>query len=338
MSITIVRSLPEKEWRRFVGEHPQGNIFHTPDMFAVFAQAKGYEPNLWAAVDSHGRALALFTPIRVTLMDNQVLSRFTARSIAYGSVLCVSGPEGQEALEVLLRAYKRDTKKRVLFTELRNLADISGVHSLLSANGFAYEDHLNYLIDLDRPADQVLQGLGKRTRKQIRRGLRDGIVKISEVTERSELDRWYETLKATYKFAQVPLADYSLFEAAYDHLHPKGMAKFLQAQIDDKLVACSIELPFKNTVYGWYGGCYREYSQHVPNELLIWHILEWGANNGYAVYDFGGAGKPDEEYGVRDFKAKFGGELVCYGRHIYVHMPFFLKLGQLGYAMYRKFL
>ena len=37
-------------------------------------------------------------------------------------------------------------------------------------------------------------------------------------------------------------------------------------------------------------------------------------------------------------KAKFGGELVCYGRHIYVHMPFFLKLGQLGYAMYRKFL
>ena len=40
----------------------------------------------------------------------------------------------------------------------------------------------------------------------------------------------------------------------------------------------------------------------------------WGAENGYRLCNFGGAGKRDEEYGVRDFKAKFGGELICFAR------------------------
>ncbi|MDH4208252.1 MAG: hypothetical protein OEV76_05210, partial [Anaerolineae bacterium] len=54
------------------------------------------------------------------------------------------------------------------------------------------------------------------------------------------------------------------------------------------------------------------------------------------VYDFGGAGKADEEYGVRDFKAKFGGDLVCYGRNTCVHAPFRLAMSKLGYEGYRR--
>jgi lipid II:glycine glycyltransferase (peptidoglycan interpeptide bridge formation enzyme) len=71
----------------------------------------------------------------------------------------------------------------------------------------------------------------------------------------------------------------------------------------------------------------------------MWHLLEWGANSEqYRVYDFGGAGKPDEEYGVRDFKAKFGGDLVNFGRNIFVHQPSLLKVSKLGYELYQRFL
>ncbi len=41
MSVTIVRSLPEDEWRRAVADHPAGNIFHTPEMFEVFRRTRG---------------------------------------------------------------------------------------------------------------------------------------------------------------------------------------------------------------------------------------------------------------------------------------------------------
>ena len=99
-----------------------------------------------------------------------------------------------------------------------------------------------------------------------------------------------------------------------------------------------MDLLYKDVIYGWYGGVDREYSAYVPNEILMWNILQWGAENGYAVYDFGGAGKPDEEYGVRDFKAKFGGDLVCYGRNICVHNPLMLQLSTAGYSILRGWL
>jgi lipid II:glycine glycyltransferase (peptidoglycan interpeptide bridge formation enzyme) len=70
----------------------------------------------------------------------------------------------------------------------------------------------------------------------------------------------------------------------------------------------------------------------------MWEILRWGAENGYKVYDFGGAGKPEERSGVRDFKAKFGGQLVSYGRNTKNHSPQLIMVSKLGYKIYRKLL
>lgn len=64
---------------------------------------------------------------------------------------------------------------------------------------------------------------------------------------------------------------------------------------------------------------------------------EMGVGNGYRLYDFG-TGRPDVEYGVRDFKAKFGGELVCYGRNTCVHAPRLLWLSERGYRLVRRWL
>jgi lipid II:glycine glycyltransferase (peptidoglycan interpeptide bridge formation enzyme) len=129
-----------------------------------------------------------------------------------------------------------------------------------------------------------------------------------------------------------------LFEAAFDILYPRGMVKFLLARLNGQIIAGSVELIYKHTIYGWYGGMDRSYGDYIPNELLLWYIFKWGTDNGYRVYDFGGAGRPDEEYGVRDFKAKFGGELVCYGRNTCVHSPRLLELSQQAYGVFRRFL
>jgi len=82
----------------------------------------------------------------------------------------------------------------------------------------------------------------------------------------------------------------------------------------------------------------REFSAYRTNDLLVWHALEFGSQNRFRIFDFGGGGKPDEEYGVRDFKAKFGGTLVNYGRHMKIHSPLRLKLSREGYQLMRRFL
>ena len=333
----VVRNLAIDVWRHFVDEHPAGTIFHTPEMFEVFRHTKGHQPELWAVVDEKENPAALFLPVEITLV-NGAFRRFTTRAIVFGSVLCAPGKQGKEALSLLLQTYKQEVDGSVLFTELRNLTDLTDLQNVLKANGFGYEEYLNYLINLDRPAEDILQDIGKRTRKIIRKGLRDQIVQVSEATNRSELVTWYNVLQKTYENAQVPLADRTMFEAAFDELFPKGMAKFLLAKVNGTVAACSVELSYKDTIYGWYGGTDRSFGKYPSNEMLIWYILEWGANNGYKVYDFGGAGKPDEEYSVRDFKAKFKGELVCFGRNAYVHNSTLLKISILGYKIYRRLL
>jgi CelD/BcsL family acetyltransferase involved in cellulose biosynthesis len=273
-------------------------------------------------------------PVQITLID--WLSRLTTRAVVYGSVLYAPGSQGQEALELLLRAYTQEVDGTLLFTELRNLSNLDPVQPILVAHGFVYEDHLNYLVGLTHPPESVLQSIGPRTRKHIRRGLRRGRVVVEEVRERERVAPCYNLLQQTYRRAHVPLADRSLFEAAFDVLYPRGMVKFWLARVDAAYVAASVELLHKDVIVGWYGGIDRTYASCTPGELLIWHILKWGAENDYRVYDFGGAGKPDEEYGVRDFKAKFGGQLVCYGRNVCVHAPVHLRLSRCGYAAFRR--
>ncbi len=337
LATRVVRALPEEDWRRFVEQHPHGNIFHTPEIFQVFARTRGYRPELWAATDGEGQVLALMLPVQIAL-GARLPSFLTTRAVAYGSVLCDPSPAGEEGLVAMLRAYGREVDRRVLFTELRNLSDLSNVQGALNHCGFVHEDHLNYLIDLDRPLDGILQSIGQRTRKQIRRGIRSGEVVIKEIVEREQISLCYELLRRTYAATRVPLADRSLFEATFDVLHPLGMVKFLMAWVGDACVATSVELVYKKTIHGWYGGASREYGSHVPNELLMWHILAWGARNGRRVYDFGGAGKPGEQYGVRDFKAKFGGTLVNFGRNTRVHAPLRLMFSRRGYELLRRFL
>jgi len=39
---------------------------------------------------------------------------------------------------------------------------------------------------------------------------------------------------------------------------------------------------------------------------------------------------------VRDFKAKFGGKLVCYGRNTWVPNRILFGLSKIGYNLYRQ--
>lgn len=334
MSLQIVRSLSIEQWQAFVDDHSKGNIFHTPEMFNVFSHTKGYSPELWAALKD-GQILSLFLPVHISLRDG-LLRRFTARTVVFGGILNQPSADGELAAKHLLHEYKRVSGNRSLFTELRNISPLGDAATVMQEEGFIYEDHLNYLIDLERPVEEIFERIGKRTRKNIKNGLNKSRVIVEEVRDRSEVASCYSLLDMTYRVAHVPLAHNSLFEAAFNILSPKRMIRFTLAKVDGQAAAVSIELLYKDTLFGWYGGLDRAYSSFVPNELLMWHILKWGAKQGFKKYDFGGAGKPNEAYGVRNFKAKFGGDLVCYGRNIWVPHPILMSMSKFAYQVIRR--
>jgi serine/alanine adding enzyme len=333
--VTIVNSLPEDKWRCFVDQHPAGNIFHLPEMYHVFNETRNHLPEIWAAVNGDQAILALMPVVNITVMPGLV-RRLSTRAVVYGGVLCEESEAGYSALGQLLSEYKKRTGKQTLFTEIRNISPADSCQTGLVKAGFGYEDHLNYLVDLNRPVEDVFLSIGNRTRKNIRRGLRQGVVTIREVQTGAQIRQLFSVLQKTFQAARIPLADISLLESAAEILLPKNMIRFTVASVKENPAAVSVELLYRGSMYGWYGGTDRTFAAYIPNELLTWSLLKWGVENGYYLYDFGGAGRPDQEYGVRDYKAKFGGELVCYGRNTWVSNPFSLVVSKLGYSLYRR--
>ncbi len=329
----IVDSLDPKVWDEFVCNHPRGSILQTPWMMDVYKGTLNYYPSFLAALDTVGDVQALLLAVRVQTLPDP-LAGLSSRAMLFAEPLCREDKTGHRALAQLLAEHDRRMRRESLFSEIRPLHASNGDRECLEQSGYRYEDYLNFLINLERPRDEIWRALTNTCRANIRRGQKAG-VHIEDETDEHGVDSLYEIVQITYEHAQVPLADKSLFQQAVRVLQPRGMVKIFIAYLKDEPIGASIVLLYKERVYEWYWGVKRVKSVY-PAESVTWHRIEWGNQNGYAVYDFGGAGWPNKPYGVRDFKAKFGGELVCYGRYRKVYSPLKLALAEKGYEFARN--
>lgn len=330
---TIVDRLEQEQWERFVSEHPKGCIFHTSYMVEVFRATKHYEPLFLAAIDSAGEVLALLVAVRIQTLPDP-LGRISSRSIFYAEPLCQENERGVEALIALIAAHDAQMCKQVLFTEVRPIWAAGMERTALEQCGYEYEDYLNFVIDLRQPPEQLWNKMSKTCRDNIRRSERRGL-RVEEVTSEEGVDLLYHFSQLSYERSKVPLADKSLFTAALKILQPHDRVQIRVVYYEETPIAAGVILMYKQLIYAWYGG-FDRIKGVSPGECLTWHEVKWGHQHNYAFYDFGGAGWPDKPYGVRDFKAKFGGELVNYGRYRKVYSPWKLALAEKVYELSRS--
>jgi serine/alanine adding enzyme len=331
--VRVTQQVDAAAWRSFVDTHPGANVFHTVEMAEVFARASGHRVSVWAASDDSGSVQALLPTVEITLMGGP-LRAWTSRAVAYGGALCAGDATGAAALRAVLTGCRRRAGGQQLFTEVRHLSDAAGPGEAFRAAGFLHEEHLNYLIRLDRPEADLWRALSRSARQRVRSAERKGVV-VDEV-HGAAADDAYALLALVYRRARVPLASRSLFDAARAVLGPRGMFRIVTARLGDRVIGARFLLLYNGRVLDWYAGSDREHRSCSPNELLVWHTLRWGREHGFDLFDFGGAGRPDQPYGPREFKAKFGGELVNFGRDVLVHAPLRLRLSRAGYGVSRR--
>jgi hypothetical protein len=333
-SIRVVDDLDDTAWREFVDIQPRATIFHTPEMAHLFAATPGHDVSVWAAQANSGAVLALLVPVCVTLSGGP-LRPWTSRAIAYGGIAHGTDEIAVRAAGALLETYARRRTRDVLFTELRHQHDESKLFPRLHASGFVHERHLNYLVRLTGAEEDLWALLSRTARQRIRSAEKKGVV-TTEALDDATIDAAYRLLVDVYDRARVPLASRTLFESARRELQPRGMLRVLTAHVDDRIVGARFLLTYKTRIIDWYAAADRAFASYSPSEHLVWHALRWGREHGFDVFDFGGAGRPDEPYGPREFKSKFGGELVDYGRDVLVHGPVRLRVSRSAYAVARR--
>ena len=331
--ITITDSVDVKQWGEFVYNHPRGNIFQMPEIAEIYRRTKNYTPISLAALDSDGKMLAILSAVIIKEMGG-FLGSFSARSVIQGGPLFIDGDTGIEALGVLMGHYDKIAKNNVLYTQIRNMWDTTEMFNVSKSLGYSYVEHLNFLISTDKSEDEIWGNIHKSRRKGINRAKKMGVT--VEVMNIDDLQTFYDIVHDTYRNVNLPVADISLFESVYDLLVPNDMARFYLARCDGEYIGARAVLKFKGFVHDWYAGSLSQHSTAYVNEAMVWHILKESANSGYSMFDFGGAGNPDKEYGVREFKRRFGGELVNFGRYEKNHAPLKTSVAKFGFNIYKK--
>lgn len=330
--IEIIDSFDKQQWDGFVRDHPHGNIFQSPAMAEVYKRTKNYEPiSLIAIDDDKDEIVGILQGVLIN-ESGGLLRSLSGRSIVQGGPLFFNSETGN----FLLKEYERIVEKNAIFTQNRIMDNAPSLSDSLKEANYKYDDHLNFLIDLTKSEDELWGQLYKSKRQAVNKAKKNGVI-IEEIKDKKFIPIFYNLVKKSYDNSKMPFTDISLFTSAFDILVPKKLCRFYLAKYDDNYVAATCFLSYKDTIYDWYGGVDRAFSSYRPNELLEWCTIKWGAENGYKIFDMGGAGKPNEFYGPREFKKQFGGKLTNYGRWEKIHSNIKMKIAETGFKAYRRF-
>lgn len=323
MRILTGHEINLQSWENLFKSSPFSTFFQSPECYRFYSELSFLSTFVYA-IEEEGELKALVCGYLIA-EKGLIKSYFSRRVIIPGGVL-LAKDISDEALGLLLSEVISDLRRKAIYIELRNLHDYSIYKDTFQKAGFEYQAHLNYQISISNGGD-VFSNFSENRKRQIKQSIAEGLV--CEKTERVEDVRaFFGILQNTYsKKLKLPLFPFEFFETIVS----KAYGSLLVVKSEDKILGGILCVGDGNVLYEWFvcgddGGLPKIY----PSVMATRAGIEYAVNNGYRMFDFMGAGKPDKKYGVRDFKARFGGKLVEHGRFLYICSPLLYYIGKIG--------
>lgn len=214
-----------------------------------------------------------------------------------------------------------------IYIETRNFNDYSRWKDAFAKAGFSYQPHLNFHVDCT-DEEAMWERLSENRCRQVRKAHATVECLMNEGISELEVREWYEILAELYRTkVKTPLWPVEFFLEAYR----QKVGRFMLVRNEGKIIGGSMVVTDGKAVYEWFEcGLNAEYKEQYPSVMATWAGMSYAAEHACARYDMMGAGVPAIPYGVRDFKAEFGGELVEHGRFLCVTKPLLYQVGKLG--------
>ena len=290
--LTDISQINRTEWQQLLATSPVASWFQTPEAYDFFASVlTSVKPFVVAVQDKQLQGII----VGYTVAEGGPLKRFfSKRTIIQGGPL-LAKDISDEALMALLQAVPRDG----IYCEMRNFSDYSAYKHIFEQAGWTYKPHYDVYMAITVGWQDRIQDAKKR---QVTKALKDGY-SWHEAEKEDEVRKWYFLLKQLYRSkVHRPLFDYDFFRQAWQN----GVCKVLIVRDGHNQIVGGVLVPVMNkTAYEWY----------VCGSVMATYALQdWCEQNGITRLDAMGAGEPNKEYGVRDFKLRMGGELHEFGR------------------------
>ena len=308
ISLTALSKAENEEINNFLVSSKDATIFHTIGwnriLSEIFSDKKEEFRIILAEKD---REIVGFYPIvvkkQLALMKN-LFSPVSSYGTPYG------GPIFNRNKEVL-KSLVAESEKKLLIQKF-DIFTSPGLDCIyFSKFGYNVEKAETVVLELDRKEEELWKNFNRSTKRNINKAEKNDVEIVEfERPDINAVNSYYSMIKSTLG-EKAKRKKYYL--KVVFNLLPKNNAKILLAKHDDKYIAGSIILSFKDVIYYWHGASFREFLNLAPNHLLQWHIIKWANANGYKKYDFVRIER-DRLPGIARFKLGWGGEIVSFYR------------------------
>ena len=334
MTILSANNINRVEWSKLVASSATVTWFQTQEAYEFFASMPELFKPFVIGLENDGVLRAVCVGY-ITVEKNPLKQFLTRRAIIIGGPCLADDCINEEVLLLLstVRQQLSTGANAPIYIESRNFNDYSRWIDSFASAGFEYKPHLNFHVDTSSE-EMVEANLGKSRKRDIRTSLRDGATIIEKPTL-EQVREYYAILENLYRTrVKTPLFPFSFFEALWQHKD----GRFILVALNNEIIGGTVCVEQEGKcLYEWFA-CGRdgEWKTIFPSTLATYSGIRYAAEQGCARFDMMGAGKPDEVYGVRDFKAKFGGKEVEHGRFLCVTKPLLYKIGVLGVKLLKK--
>ncbi|MDD5616186.1 MAG: peptidoglycan bridge formation glycyltransferase FemA/FemB family protein [Candidatus Methanoperedens sp.] len=314
----------EKEWNEFLIKVPNANIFQTPEMKDVYEHTKGYEPISIGIANQNNELLAIFLGV-VIHVKSGLFRPFATWSTARGGPIYLNNNKSDLILNLAVEHFEKCA--RIKGSQYSRVYMLSNPDENIITNfdnkKWSREDSFDFLLDFSLGKEEIWNNMNKSRRYGIRKGLKNKIL-IEEIKDESAVDIFYELYSSMTKRNNLIRIDKSFFSAIFKYMVHKKYTKFVFAKNADNYISGIVISTYNKSIYLWFAANTKDAYRLHANELLYWHSIEEGIENGYRLFDFGGAGSQKhggKVKGIYNYKKDFGGNLVNYGRFKTVHDP-----------------
>ena len=301
-----------KEWMRLF-EHEK-NIKVV--FFAVYANAQCtmHNAQLDAIGDMDKYQLLLLQPVVIQRFVKWLPWRLGAYAVAWREPWRAGNITDEEAVEAFKLIHEKIVKycrKRALYVEYRHFGQCT-IYNPQCTMHYKSLPWWNIYHDIEAKED-VTEKMKRDKRRQLKQSLEAGVEVVLEPT-REQIVEWYGLLQRLYRRIYRPLPSVDVFL----RLNESGIGRVFVVTYRGRVISGSAILFHSSLLtsnsslfYDWYRASIEERIEGVfPSVVSTWQSLQLVADMGGGRFDFMGAGPRNREYGVRDFKLKFGGELT----------------------------
>ena len=311
-------------WWTILKDNPLSSPFQTPDYYELCNRLKGISAEVFALEDKNNlRALCVVT----LLKESGIQGYFSRRAIIYGGP--VLKDSDNDMFNLFIKSIEEHVTPNVIYIEIRNFFDYSQLNSIYKLADWELMPYLNIKLSLKGKSLEDTLSLMKYNRKrEIKLSIAEGAI-FREANDISEVRNLYDILRDLYiNKVKLPLPNWDFFLSFFN----ESICKVFVVLHNNKIIGGSFcYFLEKKSIYTMYYCGIRNYHKKIfPTHLSILAAIEFGIRENLENIDFMGAGLQGKEYGVREYKREFGGELYEYGRFRKINNRFLFVLGVVG--------